>query len=606
MEKKSPKSKFKPSPPTSNVSQVKGISRQKQLLIAEGLFTPKNKNKFVPISEDDFKNSKRNLKNIRTDFTKEYNEAYKDELNILSTIDDCNNNISKSFVNIDYQKLNTLLKDQFYNHNLFELNKCVINQLLISKYGYIHYINNVKVIKREDKEKEQNQIVSFVNFDNFVIPSMTIKYDLNEYNLQEGVIGLIAINQLRKILPTFVWTYGFTKCSAPIYNTKGDIILSACDEYVKFPKKLVQEEKGEYIGLITEKIDGQSLESFIKNKLMTEEHFLSTLLLIIYSLQEAYKRFKFVHRDLHLENIIMRDLNKTSYVKIPGTNKYINTFKAIPTIFDFGMSSVVIKNKLFGNYDFMEFGLDPRKGGIMIDIIKFLVNASTISTNPIIERLLLLIFKDLKVVDRVYDNYGYLPDSDIIDNFDINIILNEIYLMLHELGYDWIITDKPEGQILLSTENKEYINEHKIKEILFTRKSITSAIDLEFYINKSELSSSEIDEIKKYINLYFKSLQTERSPSENITNITCVNKFFQLNNKLYEAKLIYNLLSDLIKFHKISDIDDIYINLEKYINKESYILDLYRKKARILNSSFRAPRAINTKLKNYLLDIQNI
>jgi serine/threonine protein kinase len=259
---------------------------------------------------------------------------------------------------------------------------------------------------------------------------------------------MFSSNKLRKILPTFVWTYGFTKCSAPIYNTKGDMILSACDEYVKFPKKLVEEEKGEYIGLITEKIDGQSLEKFIKSKQMSEEHFLSTLLLIIYSLQEAYKNFKFVHRDLHLENIIMRDLNKTSYVKIPGTNKYINTFKAIPTIFDFGQSSVVINNKLYGNYDFIDFGLDPRKGGIMIDIVKFLVNASTVSNNPIINRLLLLIFEDIKVVDKVYDNYGYLPNTDLIENFDIDYILDEIYLIINESKYNWIITDNPDGQIL--------------------------------------------------------------------------------------------------------------------------------------------------------------
>jgi len=602
MEKKSPKTKFKPSPPCSNRSPTKKISRQKQLLIAEGKFTP-NPSKFTTITEDDFKRSKKELKNIRTDFTKEYNKAYKDELSILSNIDDCNINISsKKFVNIDYQLLNTLLKSQFYNHNLFELNRCIINHLLRTKYGYIHYINNVKVIKLEDKEKEQNQIISFVNFDNFDSPSMTIKYDLNEYNLQEGVIGLLAINELRKILPTFVWTYGFTKCSAPIYNTKGDMILSACDQYVKFPNKLVNEEDGEYIGLITEKIDGQSLESFIKNKLMTEEHFLSTLLLIIYSLQEAHRKFKFVHRDLHLENIIMRNLDKTSYVKIPGTNKYINTFKAIPTIFDFGMSSIVIKNKLYGNYDFMEYGLDPRKGGIMIDIVKFLVNASKVSKNIIIKRLLSLIFKDSKVVDQIYDNYGYLPNSDLIENFNIDIILNEIYLMLYELDYDWIITDDPQGQILLCSENKEYINEHKIKEILFTRKSLSSALDLEYYLNKGNLSNSELDEIRKYIIRYYKSLKSDRSPSENITNITSVNKFFQINNKLYEAKLI----SDLLSTHKISDIDDIYKNLQNYINKESLILDLYRKKAKILNTSFRAPKSINKKLKNYLLDIQNI
>lgn len=600
MEKKSPKL----SPERTIRSPIKNISRQKQLLIVDGLLKNKKNNTFSPITKEDFMKSKKNLRNIKTDYMKEYNQAYKDELDIIERIDDCNIDISKNYSNIDYGKLNKLLKYQFFNHNLFELNRCIINRILNSKYGYIHYINNIKVMKREDKEKEQNQIVSFVNFDNFESPSMTIKYDLNEYNLQEGFIGLLAINKLRKILPTFVWTYGFTKCSAPIYNTKGDMILSACDEYVKFPKKLVEEKKGEYIGLITEKIDGQSLEKFIKSKQMSEEHFLSTLLLIIYSLQEAYKIFKFVHRDLHLENIIMRDLNKTSYVKIPGTNKYINTFKAIPTIFDFGMSSVVINNKLYGNYDFIDVGLDPRKGGIMIDIVKFLVNASIVSNNPIIKRLLLLIFEDIKVVDNVYDNYGYLPNTDLIEKFDINYILDEIYLIINESKYNWIITDNPDGQILLCSENKEYINEHKIKEMLFTRKEINSAIDLEYYINKGKIEGNEVNEIINYINRYYKSLMSYKSPSENITNITCVNKFFEINNKLYETKIIYNMISDLIKFHKIKYIDDIYVGIEKYIKKETYILDLYRKKAKILSSSFKAPKAINSKLKNYLIDIQ--
>jgi hypothetical protein len=180
MEKKSPKL----SPERTIRSPIKNISRQKQLLIVDGLLKNKKKNTFSPITKEEFMKSKKNLRNIKTDYMKEYNQAYKDELDIIERIDDCNIDISKNYSNIDYGKLNMLLKYQFFNHNLFEVNRCIINRILNSKYGYIHYINNIKVMKREDKEKEQNQIVSFVNFDNFESPSMTIKYDLNEYNLQ--------------------------------------------------------------------------------------------------------------------------------------------------------------------------------------------------------------------------------------------------------------------------------------------------------------------------------------------------------------------------------------------------------------------------------------
>ena len=155
--------------------------------------------------------------------------------------------------------------------------------------------------------------------------------------LHEAMIGLLAINNLRKFCPNFVYTYGYFSCGIPILSPDG-VVSEWC---------LSNTENTPYIALenIT---NSKDLYTFIDNDRTDIENFLLLYLQIIMALKIAYEQCDFSHGDLHHGNVIIRRVENVGYLKYTlnqdGVEKnfYLKCNGLIATIIDFGRSHAKI------------------------------------------------------------------------------------------------------------------------------------------------------------------------------------------------------------------------------------------------------------------------
>lgn len=153
--------------------------------------------------------------------------------------------------------------------------------------------------------------------------------------LHEAFIGFYAMNNLRKYIPNFVYTYG--------------LFRNPC----VYPRSI----NCNY--LLLELIPGQVWTKFIKTATVSE--FLNIFLQTCLSLNLARELYGFTHYDLHSDNIIIKKLDKPIEIRYGPEN--IITTKLVAKIIDFGNAHVKIDGTDYGrvwkkvnvhNYTFWE------------------------------------------------------------------------------------------------------------------------------------------------------------------------------------------------------------------------------------------------------------
>ncbi len=163
---------------------------------------------------------------------------------------------------------------------------------------------------------------------------LVLKYpkEKTEYRdlLKEYYIGVTCINNLRCLVPNFVYTMGLI-----IHPKHGEVMM-------------------------TEYIPGHTLGYHLKNNTITFEQYISIFIQILLALEVAQREYRFCHYDLHVNNIILRPIEKYSYSVVLDNKRYnltVNDF--IPVILDFGMTSVNVEDKLLGTYHYINYGMMP-------------------------------------------------------------------------------------------------------------------------------------------------------------------------------------------------------------------------------------------------------
>ncbi len=158
----------------------------------------------------------------------------------------------------------------------------------------------------------------------------------DENLLHEILVGLI-LNNMRDHLPCFTYTYGGIFCGYPTEdNLKINDYNGLCGPGDK------------HSILITESIPGNlSMSSFIKNVGITEVEKDKVIIMLAFALDEANRRYKFNHGDLHSNNVMIRTLNNERdfnfvYVDKAGLGEQSITIKTkyVPMIIDYGRSNI--------------------------------------------------------------------------------------------------------------------------------------------------------------------------------------------------------------------------------------------------------------------------
>jgi predicted DNA-binding protein len=560
-----------------------------------------------PLTHDIIYNSITRQKKKTKDYQKEYNKSYQSELKLLQNFNiQCeeNWNIKNTFINIDIRKLNEYLKNQFYNKYLLDLNTCVINYLLYSKFTYLLFFSSIQYILPNSASKYETQMIASTNFKGYLNDNLILKFDINKYTLHETVCGLLVGNEMRKILPTFVWTYGITKCTTPIISKDGREILTACNEKLSYPPSIPQkDEDNEYISVIIEKLEGLSLYEYIKQRKLSQSQLISVLLIVFSSISLANKKFGFVHNDLHSENIIMRPLQRYSCIKLPGTDIYVNTYDAVPVIFDYGISVFEMDNKKHGNFDFVDLGIDPNDASPMQDVIKLLIDLKKSINDNIVNKLLSLLFEDNSTIELVYDNYSYIPNINKLIKYNIDEFIQIIIFLSKTYSLKDLYVEK--GMLpVLNFEESDSIDMKEIKKVIFTKTEIENLIDLDFYFRKDKLSKDDLQKIVLFL-LYFNDSYVafmEKAPSNNLKPETIIQKFFKIKNHIDTGKYLIELLNKLEKQYGITELSEIKEDIENHIEKLMNIYLKYKSIAIIKKDYFVSPKIMNKKIKNLLLD----
>lgn len=352
-----------------------------------------------------------------------------------------------SILQIDIDKLENLVTNYFYLENVMEIATCFINTIFVSNneiklqiqlnlrndYSYL-YKKFFKVMVSPDWTKDQTnkfnkQILIGGLTDNK--PLFVLKYERNRDLLHEGIIGLYCMNEMRKIIPTFTWTYGFTKCTFPyVSRLKKDdkyVILEACTEDLVFEK-----DKNQYTGLLTEYIGDKSMFDLRDIYFQNDNLLVSHVLIISLSLYLANMKFKFIHYDLHSKNIQMRKLVKVSYLKVTdhGRDIYVYTGDMLPTIFDFDMSAATINNSLRVGPYYPLYQVFTKFTNPMIDIVKLYHTLRIHHPKSYINELIKEIIPEnmIKITDNMINKnlYSYIVDEKVYNGITIKDMIRRL------------------------------------------------------------------------------------------------------------------------------------------------------------------------------------
>lgn len=403
------------------------------------------------------------------------------------------------------------------------INDIITNNLLISSdsvEGYV-YSDGFKHIK-----------------DVLVIKMSKIQNDLSL--IHEYFIG-INLNELRKQIPNFMYTYGIFNCNYDINTVTTTVNAKLCD--CNGPNC----EKNIYV--IYENINGIQLEKFITNfsNLIDSNKYninlydlISIFTQILLSLQMANEKFKYNHLDLHTGNIVIKQLPDYKCIKYTitdtsqlagrgvserkqgrlvegdtqGSSQSKNIYvlsNCVATIIDYGysgieMSNITYKSKLLiSNNKDIEWTKNVYEGN-GIDILKLISSIRKYSgvENPKV--LKSNINNNIKVfwecIKETFDNLGFTKIYEITNlaygypkKFDSKFLnlkcidyLNEFYNCLSKKNIDYknvIYEELPNGYNLFNTDftQKPNLNNDIIDEI---DKLITPSISASKDFNCSE------------------------------------------------------------------------------------------------------------------------
>ena len=279
----------------------------------------------------------------------------------------------------EYKKV---IRKNFYNSNVMEEAMCLADSIVYSQAIEVGAISSNERIRRWLDRMTQIGEASVEGFaletdfnkteDVFVVkvPRDPENKDL----LHEYFVGL-QLNTLRKKIPNFAYIMGGFKCSPPVIDDiRKDAVMWCSNSNVNV----------HYI--LYENISpAVTMTKYIAT--CTFQQWLDKYLQVLYSLHLAHQEMDFTHYDLHPSNVLIREINPDDFsdsnvstsdlYSIPyqterGGIEYINT-DGVATIIDYGNSHVVYKNKHYGKYRLLPWGVNPQNSSILHDAYKLLM-----------------------------------------------------------------------------------------------------------------------------------------------------------------------------------------------------------------------------------------
>ena len=276
----------------------------------------------------------------------------------------------------------------------------------------------------------------------------------------EGLVGGY-LNQLRPLVPNFMYVYGLTTGANPlvlddqiipfILNGDNSTIPKLFTELIAQPSRTIsatesasESEAESEAETASESEAGYTLEQYIRDGLCSPEQYANFILGICYALEIAQERFKFTHYDLHPGNIVIRSLAIPHTYQINGRSI---TTDRIPVMIDYGLSHITIEGVEYGTDRPVKVGnnVDARNEyNSMEDIFRLLYRTRSIVTSGPINQMVKSILTKIGINETNIRFQYYGPDilrspaASTIEGFR-----NIIRLIEAEWLSDWIPSSTP-------------------------------------------------------------------------------------------------------------------------------------------------------------------
>lgn len=418
--------------------------------------------------------------------------------------------------------------------------------------------------------------------------------------IREYFIGLTSINKLRCILPNFVYTFGaficpfYEKklCKSKIYKGRGRDIKNKKERHL-FPFIFYEKIQG---NTLYKMIDGPGSVHDDDDEILTFPQYLGIFMQVLLALEVSQREISFTHFDLHTDNLICKTIKKDYKYSVPLDNKIYEVVakKYIPTIIDFGESTVKYDGVTVGSYALGEHGMKHYmlQGA---DMFKFLLYSCLHSKGDLQKQILELMSfygKDdpYKVLVNGFEGL-YEASQDYVEKGSYSRVT--VYTPLEFL--DWILK-KPEYKNITSMYMKK--KERNINVplsfstniqpsngiFLYSKFNFLSYVDK--YIKIKSTDSYIMSTYLMYIlNLFNKNIKSKEIQN-NIDKIK--GKLLFLLTK-YRVKMIQNDYTVLWKYKKLLSPDiiqlkddskhilEIKINSEKLKTKTNKVKQLISK-----------------------------
>lgn len=309
---------------------------------------------------------------------KEYLEGIKAqkecELELLTAYQACPQGIDSSDVlkyltTIDFKAIKSETSSHFYSSSMMIATACIASGMIIDdKSSITHhekirkFLSDLRIFGTPSASGYALQAnLTPEAKDLFVVKAPRDPND-NDELIHECVVAFYALNKLRERgIPNFAYVYGAFMCSPPFVDTSDPSkakIVTFCNSGEAPVSYAIYENIAPSV----------SFDKYIET--CTAKEFLDMYLQIIVALYAA-RNVKFVHYDLHTNNVLIRKINEdsrpvvigidvdapaTSGTRLPFVARfrrssagdssrtfYFTTPSLIPTMIDYGMSHVEIQ-----------------------------------------------------------------------------------------------------------------------------------------------------------------------------------------------------------------------------------------------------------------------
>ena len=246
--------------------------------------------------------------------------------------------------NLDANAVYLLQSREYYNPAFLQEITCLINSL----YQDDKQLFNVKVTYVDNLYQTAKIAIYKAEYGSllFVVKEAYNK-QVDKLLYHEALIGFY-MNNLRAYCPNFIYTYGIYKTYLQLNKDKQSFtVLNSKNNH-----------------LLTEYINKSTYPTTLND-------FIDIYMQILYALEIAQHHYKFVHYDLHYNNVVLRESKEAQNItyKRPNNETRVITSKYIATIIDYGFSYILVNREEYGRIDLQHGGIEV-KFNSLFDVYK--------------------------------------------------------------------------------------------------------------------------------------------------------------------------------------------------------------------------------------------